>query len=156
MRIALERPDQPEVIALIEALDDFQKPLYPPESHHGIDLAALTAPGVLFAVARDDRGCACGCGAVVLMADHGELKRMFVPPEQRGRGVGGGLLRFLEAQALAHGRAVLRLETGYRQEAALRLYARAGFAERGPFGDYLPDPNSVFMEKRLCAAGPHQ
>jgi putative acetyltransferase len=152
MRIALERPDQPEIIALIDELDAFQKPLYPPESHHGIDMSALTAPGVLFAVARDEHGRACGCGAVVLMADHGELKRMFVPPARRGRGLGGALLRFLEAQAVAHGRAVLRLETGNRQVHALRLYARAGYAERGPFGDYLPDPNSVFMEKRLCAA----
>ena len=50
--IALESPDQPEVIALIDELDAYQKPLYPPESHHGIDLAALSRTNVLFAVAR--------------------------------------------------------------------------------------------------------
>jgi putative acetyltransferase len=115
-------------------------------------MAALTSPGVVFAVARDASGRVCGCGAVVLMNGYAELKRMYVPPEFRGRGLGAALLEFLEAQALAHERPLLRLETGIRQPEALRLYARAGYAERAPFGDYLPDPNSVFMEKTLCAA----
>jgi putative acetyltransferase len=150
-RIAIERPDQPEIIALIDALDAYQKPLYPAESHHGIDMAALTAPGVLFAVARDQAGRVSGCAALVLMSEYGELKRMYVPPESRGRGLGGALLAFLERQALANQRVVLRLETGIRQPEALRLYARAGFRERAAFGDYRPDPNSVFMEKSLCA-----
>jgi putative acetyltransferase len=152
MHITLERPDTPEITALIDALDAFQKPLYPAQSHHGIDMQALTAPGVVFAVARDATGQACGCGAIVLMRDGGELKRMYVPPEARGRGLGTALLRFLEAQARARGCAVLRLETGIRQPDALRLYARAGYLERGPFGAYSADPNSVFMEKALCAA----
>ena len=39
-----ESADQAEVRALIDALDAYQKPLYPPESHHGIDLAALSRP----------------------------------------------------------------------------------------------------------------
>ena len=151
-RIAIERPDQPEVIALIDALDAYQKPLYPAESHHGIDMEALQAPGVLFAVARDVAGRVCGCAAVVLMRDYGELKRMYVPPAARGRGLGAALLEFLERQSLANQRTVLRLETGNRQPEALRLYARAGYRERDPFGDYRPDPNSVFMEKSLCAA----
>ncbi len=152
MHIAIEPPDQPEVVALIDALDAFQKPLYPAESHHGIDMAALAAPGVLFAVARDEAGRACGCGAVVLLKDYGELKRMYVPPESRGLGLGAALLAFLERQSLANRCALLRLETGVRQPDALRLYARAGYVERGPFGDYRPDPNSVFMEKLLCVA----
>jgi putative acetyltransferase len=154
-RIAIEPPDQPEIIALVDALDAYQKPLYPAESHHGIDLDALRAPGVLFAVARDSAGQACGCAAVVLRHDYGELKRMYVPPEARGRGLGAALLEFLEQQAIANRRPVLRLETGNRQPEALRLYARAGYRERDPFGDYRPDPNSVFMEKSLCAARGH-
>lgn len=154
MSIGIERPDQPQVIALIDALDAYQKPLYPADSHHGIDMAALCAPGVVFAVARDDSGRACGCGAVVLMSGYGELKRMYVLPESRGQGLGVALLEFLERQAQVHDRPLLRLETGIRQPEALRLYARAGYRERAPFGDYLPDPNSVFMEKALCAALP--
>jgi putative acetyltransferase len=152
MRIRVEHPDQPQVIALIDALDAWQKPLYPAESHHGIDLAALSAPEVVFAVARDAMGEACGCGAVVLMDGYGELKRMYVHPRARGIGLGAALLEYLEQQALARGRELLRLETGIRQPEALRLYARAGYQQREPFGEYRPDPNSVFMEKSLCAA----
>ena len=86
LRIRLESPRQPDVIALVDALDAFQKPLYPAESHHGIDLDALSAPEVLFAVARDAWGQAVACGAMVLEADHGELKRMYTVPAWRGRG----------------------------------------------------------------------
>jgi putative acetyltransferase len=147
--IALERADQPDIIALIDALDAYQKPLYPEDSHHGIDIAALVAPNVLFAVARDADAAAIGCGAIVLLADYGELKRMFVPASHRGRGLGRAILLFLEQQAALHGCRVLRLETGFRQPEALRLYERGGYQHRGPFGDYIEDPNSVFMEKQV-------
>jgi len=60
MRLALESPAQPDVLRLIDALDAYQRPLYPPASHHGIDLAALLAPAVIFGVARDDEGTALG------------------------------------------------------------------------------------------------
>jgi putative acetyltransferase len=148
--IALERADQPDVVALIDALDAYQKPLYPPESHHGIDIAALVQPGVLFAVARGAAGEALGCGAVVLQPDHGELKRMFVRPACRGRRLGQALLAFLEAQCRARGCLVLMLETGIRQPEAIALYERAGYRARGPFGGYAHDPQSVFMAKRLA------
>jgi putative acetyltransferase len=147
-RIKLESPDQPEVVALIDELDAFQQPLYPPESHHGIDIDALMQPHVLFAVARHD-GEAVGCGAAVLNDGWGEIKRMFVRPQLRGRGVAQGILAFLESSARERGFALMRLETGVSQPDALRLYERAGYARRGPFGKYGPDPLSVFMEKNL-------
>jgi putative acetyltransferase len=148
VRIAGERPDQPDVVRLIDELDAYQKPLYPAESHHGIDIAALLQPGVVFAVARD-AGAAIGCGAVVLEDGWCELKRMYVRPAARGRGVAQQLLAFLESAAWARGARVARLETGCLQPDALRFYERAGYARRGPFGDYVLDPNSVFMEKPL-------
>jgi putative acetyltransferase len=151
MHIALERADQPEVVALISALDAYQMPLYPLESHHGIDIAALVQPHVLFAVARDDDGRAIGCGAVVPGPDFGELKRMFVLPEQRGRRVGHAILAFLEDAAARRGCRWMMLETGVRQPEALGLYARCGYTRRGPFGDYVDDPHSVFMAKPLAA-----
>jgi len=143
--IALESPDQPEVIALIEQLDAYQKPLYPAESHHGIDLAALCAGHVLFAVARADNGAAVACGAIVLHPAYGELKRMFTHPSQRGRGIAGALLAYLETAAMARGCRQFMLETGNLQPEALALYARHGYQRCGPFGDYADDPNSVFM-----------
>jgi putative acetyltransferase len=151
LRIALESVDQPEVIALIDALDAYQMPLYPLESHHGIDIEALRQPGVLFAVARDAGGRAMGCGAVVLASAQGELKRMYVDPACRGRGIGRALLAFLEREAVVRGCRVLALETGYLQQEAIGLYESAGFVRCGTFGDYIDDPNSVFLSKEMPA-----
>ncbi len=150
MHIALESPDQPDVIALITELDAYQDSLYPPESRHALDLSVLVQPHVLFAVARDAAGQAVGCGAVVLEDEGGELKRMFVSPTARGRGVAQRLLSLLEAGARQRGCRVLKLETGPYQPEALGLYKRCGFARRGPFGGYADDPLSVFMEKPLA------
>lgn len=154
--IALESADQPEVSALIDELDAYQKPLYPPASHHGIDLAALMAPNVLFAVARDADGAALGCGAVVLTPQYGELKRMVTQPACRRRGVASSLLRFLEHEARARGCTHVTLETGVRQLAALRFYERQGYVRCAPFGDYIEDPHSAFMRKTLPPAGSAQ
>ncbi len=147
MRIALESANQSEVIAFIEALDAYQKPLYPAESHHGIDISALCATNVLFAVARNDDGEALGCGAIVLETRYGEIKRMFTSPSHRGKGIASRLLAFLEAEARARGYSQFMLETGYLQHAAIALYERFGYARRGPFGGYAEDPNSVYMHK---------
>lgn len=147
MQISLERPDQPDVVQLIDDLDAYQKPLYPPESHHGIDIAALSAPNVLFAVARDGKGNAVGCGAIVVGSEFGELKRMYVRPEKRGQGIAAKVLAFLEGEAAAKGCTSFMLETGPSQPEAIAFYARSGYAPRGPFGGYGPDPFSVFMEK---------
>ncbi len=152
MRLALESPAQPDVLRLIDALDAYQRPLYPPESHHGIDLAALLAPAVIFGVARDDEGTALGCGAVVLGPDYAEMKRMYVVPAARGQGLGQQVLLWLEARAMARGARCFALETGYLQAAAIALYSRCGYARCAPFGSYLEDPNSVFMMKRVATA----
>jgi putative acetyltransferase len=149
MRIAIESPSQPEVLRLIDELDAYQKPLYPAESHHCIDLDALLRPNVIFVVARNDAGIAIGCGAIVIGTEWGELKRMFVSPAARGAGAGKAMLKFLEDSAAQRGCRLFRLETGIHQPEALALYERAGYARRGPFGDYGEDPMSVFMEKQL-------
>ena len=73
---------------------------------------------------------------------------MFVRPEARGRGIGRAILAAIEA-ALRGRVTILRLETGIKQEPAMRLYESAGFRRRGPFGSYRDDPLSVFMEKPL-------
>ena len=151
MTIAFESPDQPEVIALVAELDAYHDALYPAESRHYLDLASLKKPNVAFAVARDDAGRAIGCGAVVLHPDVGELKRMYVSPNSRGRGIAKSLLRLLESQAISAGCKWLRLETGPYQPEALALYAAAGYERRGPFGEYTNDPLSVFMQKQIAA-----
>ena len=147
--IAIERPDQPDSAGLIAELDRYQTSLYPAESNHLLDIDSLAQPNVLFAVARDAAGMAQGCGAVVLYPEFGEVKRMFVRPEQRGQGIAGSLLRFLEERARSKGCSVLMLETGISQPEAIGLYRRFGYADCAPFGDYREDPLSIFMRKVL-------
>ena len=151
MNLALESVDQRDVIALIDALDAYQGALYPPESNYHLSVEALKASSVLFSVARDDGGVALGCGAVVLLDGFGELKRMYVSPAQRGRGIAKAVIAFLEHEAARRGCTVLRLETGIHQAEALGLYERAGYLRRGSYGDYPEDPLSVFMEKKISA-----
>ncbi len=151
MHITLESPDQLEVISLIAELDAYQDALYPPESRHALDLESLKQANVVFAVARNAAGQAVGCGAVVIYAEYGELKRMYVHPGSRGGGLAKKMLALLESTATARGCTLLRLESGPSQPEALALYAHCGYQGRGPYGDYTDDPLSVFMEKNLDA-----
>lgn len=149
LTIRREPPDQPDVLRLIEALDAQMTALYPPESNHLLDIAALSAPMVTFLVVRDER-MAIGCGALKRDArGWGEVKRMYVRPDRRGRGIGKRVLAELEAIARNARLPLLRLETGIHNLDALALYRRARFVECAAFGDYAPDPLSVFMEKRV-------
>jgi GNAT superfamily N-acetyltransferase len=92
-----------------------------------------------------------GCGGVKLVGrDYGELKRMYVRPPFRGSGFGLKLLDHLAGHARAHGVALLPLETGIHQQAAIRLYERAGFRRIPPFGPYTNDPLSLCYEKQLA------
>lgn len=134
---------------MLAASDAYMGELYPPESNHLLSIASLLASNVRLLVARHDR-IGIGCGAVILGTDAtGEIKRMWVEPRARGLGIGHRILEALEELARQENVGVLRLETGKAQPEALALYRRAGFMEIPAFGDYQPDPTSVFLEKKL-------
>jgi putative acetyltransferase len=78
-----------------------------------------------------------------------EIKRMFVRPAYRGRGIARQLVVALEEEALAAGRLILRLETGTYLPAALALYRSAGYLPIPVYGEYVGNPFSVCFEKRL-------
>ena len=105
-------------------------------------------------IARDDDGGAIGCGALRdLGPGTAELKRMYVEPAARGRGVAKVLLAALEEAARERGWTTLRLETGPRQPEAIALYSGAGYRETGPFGVYAGDPtagDSLYFERVLA------
>ncbi len=144
-------PASPAVAELFALTEAYQLALYPPESVHMAPPTAFSQPGAVFLGAFvGDR--LMGCGGYIDHGDYGELKRMFVRSEARGLGIGYRLLTALEAHAVTAGLPLLRLETGIHQPEAIRLYERAGYIRRGPFGDYDDDPLSVFMEKRLDPA----
>jgi putative acetyltransferase len=151
MLVALEPPDRPDVVALIAELDAYQDSLYPPEARYALDITSLKQSHVLFAVARDKHNVAIGCGAVVLEGEVAEVKRMYVHPGSRGKGVAMQVLDFLEAEARLRGCKTAMLETGPYQAEALAFYSKAGYVRRGPFGTYPEHPLSVFLEKRLQA-----
>jgi GNAT superfamily N-acetyltransferase len=107
-------------------------------------------------VARDVDGTAVGCGALrALGGDVAEVKRMYVVPAARGRGVSKRLLAGLEAAARERGWTTLRLETGPRQPEAIALYERAGYRPIPAFGAYVDGPDagcSLYYERVLGPA----
>lgn len=149
LHIAREDPRKADVTKLVKALDTMFEALYPAESNHLLDLETLAQPDIRFFVVRE-RNEALGCGALWLQGDYGEVKRVYVKPEARGRKLGHLILTRLEEEARALGLKLLRLETGIRQPEALGLFKACGFVACSAFGDYPKnDPNSVFMEKSI-------
>lgn len=144
------RADSDEAIQLIGELDEhlLAHP-YPAQSRHAYSVDKLLREGVTFFVTRFD-GQPAGCGAIKLFgSDYGEVKRMFVRPGYRGKGLGKAMLNRLAEYADRNGIKVLRLETGIYEVEAIGLYEAWGFSRRKPFGDYVEDPLSVYLEKRL-------
>ena len=151
-----ERPDGPQVRAMLAELDAYLARLYPPEANHILDLQALLDPSISFFTARR-ASLLVGCGAVRRMGgepataggSYGEIKRMYVSPEARGTGVASRLLARLEATLRGDGLTLSLLETGRDQTEAVRLYERAGYARRAAFGGYPDNGLSLFMGKAL-------
>jgi GNAT superfamily N-acetyltransferase len=97
-------------------------------------------------------GRAVACGAWQAFEDGvAELKRMYVRPAFRGRGIARQMIVAIEEEALAAGRPVIRLETGDYLPAAIALYQSAGYREIPAYGPYVGNPYSVCFEKRLAA-----
>jgi GNAT superfamily N-acetyltransferase len=104
-------------------------------------------PGGSFLVGYEDGAAIC-CGGIKRLPDGAcEIKRMYVVPEARGRGVAKQLLGALEREARALGYTVARLDTGPHQPHAERMYRAAGYADVGNFN---ANPfASYWGEKRL-------
>ena len=123
----------------------------PPESVHALDLHGLRKPEITFWSAWS-QSTLVGCGALKRLSDeHGELKSMRTSPMHRRNGIATILLQHVLNEARRAGYRRLSLETGSMEffEPARALYERHGFEYCPPFGDYQPDPNSVFMRLDL-------
>ncbi len=147
--IVPERPDSADALLLIAELEAYLTPQYPAESRHGFSVDKLIREKVAFFVMRQD-GMPAGCGGVKLFGtDYGEVKRMYVRPQFRGLGLSKLMLQQLADHALSQEVGLLRLETGIYQTEAIALYERWGFVQIPPFGEYKPDPLSLFYEKQI-------
>lgn len=146
-------PGHPDAQALIQQSEALMSALYPSESNHFEPAEGLRPPNGAFWGLWIGAALV-GCGGVKHHAPadgppYGEIKRLFVLDSARGRGVARQLMARLEAELMARGVRLARLETGIHQPEALGLYRRLGYVECEPFGDYALDPLSVFFEKRL-------
>jgi putative acetyltransferase len=155
LRIVHGGLDDPRVVALLQLHLNRARAETAPGSAHALDLSGLRTPEVSFwSVWEGDE--LLGVGALKqLTAEHGEVKSMHTAEAARGRGVGSALVRHIMAEARTRGMRRLSLETGSWPYflPARALYARHGFVECGPFGDYREDPNSVFMTIELEPEG---
>jgi GNAT superfamily N-acetyltransferase len=151
--------DDPAAVALVDALfDELNERYGPPDAEHDdggagwygeIDPAKVAPPDGVFLVARWD-GEPVGCGAIKRLDETtGEVKRMYVDPGGRKRGIGRAMLARLEDEARRLGYEALQLETGAPQPEAVALYESTGWARIPPYGRYATDPRSMCFRKEL-------
>lgn len=111
---------------------------------HGMD-----QPGAAFIIAREVVE-PIACAALRPMsAEIAEVKRMYVRPEMRRKGVARQLMLTLEQTARDGGFREIWLETGLPQAAAIQLYERLGYTTIPPYGEYKDEPDSVCYAKSL-------
>lgn len=154
--IRVDNLEGPEVLALLREHLDSMENTTPAESRHALDLAGLRDPGITFWCVWDGPALA-GFGALKHMTEsHAEIKSMRTATSHLRRGVASKMLQHLIQEAATRGYSRLSLETGSMEyfEPARRLYATFGFASCPPFGDYRPDPNSVFMTLDIAGSAP--
>ena len=140
-----------QVRALLQEHLDNMHELSPPEQVFALDFSKLKVPEITVWTIWDG-GQLLGCGALKeLSSVHGEIKSMRTPNAMRRKGAGRKILQHIIAVARQRGYRTLSLETGSHPafEAAHRLYRNHGFSVSGPFGTYLLDPHSVFMQLQL-------
>ncbi len=155
LRLARVTAPTHDVRALVSELEEVLSAEYAMEQRHGLSIDAIFEPHVRFFVASQGAA-AVGCGGVAFFDGFAEVKRMYVRPAARGTGVACAILERLESDARAAGLSTLCLETGTKQEAALRMYRRAGFTDCAAFGAYAKMPPekivaSIFLSKPLTA-----
>jgi GNAT superfamily N-acetyltransferase len=128
------RVDAGDGQALAQAMAAEIAVLYDGLDQNGADMpkagpAELGPPGGGFWVGYVDGAPAC-CGGIKQLPDPGacEIKKMYVVPALRGRGIARRLLAFLEGRALALGHTVTRLDTGHHQPDAQHIYDSSGYA----------------------------
>ncbi len=151
MRIVIDDLLGPEIAALLEAHTAELRGISPPESKHALDLEGLRRPEITFWTMWDDESLV-GCGAIQdLGGGHAELKSMRISSPYTRRGLASMLLRHIIGEARKRGYRQISLETGSMPffEPARNLYRKHGFEACDPFGQYVDDPNSVFMTKLL-------
>lgn len=151
MLICEDDLSSPQIVALLQEHMDHMRQLTPPESVHALDVESLRSPHITLWSMWDGEQ-VMGCGALKEMDPTcGEIKSMRTASNYRRRGVASKMLTHITQAAKGRGYHRLFLETGSLPgfAPARALYERYGFEYCAPFGEYIDDPNSVFMVKAL-------
>jgi ribosomal protein S18 acetylase RimI-like enzyme len=124
-------PRAPEAHAALQAyfaeLDAVFPDGFDPGDTLSADAASFDPPGGAFVVIRDGMQVV-GCGGLLTLASGvGEIKRMWVDPSYRGRGLAPRLLEFLEHESARRGHRTVRLDTNSALLRAIALYERSGY-----------------------------
>jgi putative acetyltransferase len=152
LKIVVDDLSGPQIRDFLQEHVQQMRSITPLESKHALDLDALRQPGITFWSVMDGVTLV-GCGAIKrLDASHAEVKSMRSAPSRQRSGIASLLLAHIIAEATRMGFTRLSLETGSTGffAPARKLYAKFGFETCGPFADYRPDPNSVFMTRTLA------
>jgi putative acetyltransferase len=150
--IARTDRDNPGFLALIEELDKDLWERYPNSQGAHTASNRIAAGASVVVCLADGQAVGCGC-----FRGHGtdlvELKRMYVKPSYRGRGLAQAVLGELEAWAREEGARAMILETGKNQSEAIRLYEKSGYLRIPNYGEYAGNSESICMSKPLAREG---
>jgi putative acetyltransferase len=143
--------DDVQVLDMLRFHFDTNMAVTPPGSAHVFDVSRLKQADVFFWSSWNVETLM-GTGALKLLdTTHGEIKSMHTLQTARRSGVGAAMVQHIMQQAKLKGLRRLSLETGSFEffAPARALYARHGFEECAPFGDYELDPHSTFMTREI-------
>ena len=158
---------------LLVLSDQYMASLYPAESNHLVSSESLRTGSAVFlgafisstipsspetaarpaktdglqSVTEIGECIACVAARFYREAGYAEIKRLYVQKTYRGRGFSRTLMNAIEAEIIAKGIDCARLEMGIHQPEADALYRSLGYRDIQPFGDYMVDPLSQFLEK---------
>jgi GNAT superfamily N-acetyltransferase len=134
---------------LFSELDNELLNLYPVSSLHPVDISKVNEEDQIFLVAYATNKAA-GCGGMKEYDKNtGELKRIYVRKEFRGKGIARGICEKLEKIASRREYKQIILETGTKQPESMALYRKLGYHEIPKFGEYVNDPFSVCFKKMI-------
>jgi putative acetyltransferase len=151
VRIIAGGLDDPQVVRLVSVHLSNARAQTAPGSAHALDLSGLMVPEISFWSAWEETNLLAVGALKRLSLNHGEVKSMHTAEIARRRGIGSAMLQHIVDAARNSGMTKLSLETGSWAyfEPAWALYKRHGFVACAPFGDYRPDPNSLFFTRDL-------
>ncbi|KZN62413.1 hypothetical protein N473_19360 [Pseudoalteromonas luteoviolacea CPMOR-1] len=134
--------------ALFDEIDTLMNSLYPADANDLVPIDEVDNSNT-YLIGHYHEEELVACGSYIVKQDYAELKRIYVKPSQRGKGLAKAIVQHLLTKAKIHGLKQVKLETGDQQHAAIKLYEALGFEFCDAFGQYNQEPSSVFMQLSL-------